>query len=92
MSLSFTNFYQRFIQGFSRIAALFITLLKITKLSKLALKAFKANENKMIKIDNKLNKTIINLFRNLTYMLNIGAIEELIFLILYIKKVLNYLR
>ena len=45
----FTNFYRRFIQGFSRIAVPLTLILKITGLSGLsALKAFKAENDEVI--------------------------------------------
>ena len=58
--IGFINFYQRFIQSFSRIAILLTLLLKTTRLLNLVFKAFIANDNKIIKVDNKTNKTIIN--------------------------------
>ena len=63
MFIDFANFYQRFIKGFSKIAILFISLLKITKSSNLALKTFKSNNNKVVSDSNsRANKTVINLF------------------------------
>ena len=68
-------------------------MLKTTKLSKkLCLKAFKADDKKMVNNSgNKTNKTIINLSRNLTHMPNIGAIGESTFIIPNTKKIFNYL-
>ena len=65
---------------------------------KLALKAFKANNNKVVDGNSsKANETVVNLFKNnkskiLTYMPNIKAMKELIFLIPNAKKAVNYLR
>ena len=67
----------------------------------MAIKAFKANKNKFIKDDiDKTNQTVVNLSnklknnksKNLTYMPNIRAMEESIFLIPNTKKTLNYLK
>ena len=58
----------------------------------MAQKAFKANNNKIVSSDSRGNKTIINLFKNLTCMPNIRAIKKLIFLIFNLKKIFNYLR
>lgn len=86
----------------NKITALFILILKITRLSnKLILKTFKIDNNKIVKGDNnKTNKIIIDLskskklknnnFEILMYVANIRVIEILIFLILNIKKVFNY--
>ena len=46
--IGFANFYQHFIQGFSRIAAPLTLLLKATGLLDLAPKAFKANDNEVV--------------------------------------------
>ena len=46
--IGFANFYQRYIQGFNRIAALLTSLLKIIGLSNTTLKAFKADNNEVI--------------------------------------------
>ena len=72
-------------------------MLKAIKPSNLALKAFKADDNEIIEIGGKANKTVINLFKNkkfknLTYMPNIKAIEEPIFLTSNVKKTFNYLQ
>ena len=77
-------------------------MFKKTRLLKnLALKIFKANNNKVIRGNsNKANKIITNLsnkskndkFRNLIYMPNIRAIKKLTFLTFNVKKVFNYLK
>ena len=65
MFINFANFYWRFIQDFSKITLLFDSLLKIIGLSKLALKVFKADNNKVIDgSDGRANKTVINLSKN----------------------------
>lgn len=62
MSLGFANFYQHFIQSFIRIAVLFTSMLKTTRLSKLLdLKAFRADNDKIVGSGGKANKTIKNL-------------------------------
>ena len=98
--IGFVNFYQRFIQGFSKIVASFTLMLKTTRLSeKLVLKAFRAGNNKVVESGNRVNKTIVDLSkskneksRKLTYMLNIKAIRKPNFLTPNAKKTLNYLR
>ena len=98
MFIGFANFYRRFIQGFSRIAALLTFLLKTTGLSELAPKAFKADDNKVVGDGgDKTNETVINLSknkksRNLTYVPNIKATGKPNFLTLDAKKAFNYLR
>ena len=94
MFISFANFYRRFIQGFTKIAAPFTFLLKTTKLSdELAPKAFKANDNKVVGGgSSRVNETVMNSSKKLTRVLNIEAIEEPTFLTLNIKKVFNQLR
>ena len=98
--IGFSNFYQRFIQGFSKISALLTFILKTTKSSEeLALRAFKAGNNEVVGGDNRIDKTVIDLSkskneksRKLTYMPNIGATREPNFLTPNAKKVFNYLR
>ena len=97
MFIGFANFYQRFIQGFSKIAVLFICLLKITRSSyKLAPKAFKADDNKIVSDGgSKANKTVVNLSknnksRNLTCMPNIETTRESNFLTPDAKKIFNH--
>ena len=47
--IGFANFYQRFIQGFSKIATLLTSMLKTTRLfDDLAPKVFKADGNKIV--------------------------------------------
>ena len=69
-------------------------MLKTTKSSKkLALKAFRADDNKIVVSDGgRTNKTIRNLSKNLTYISNIRIIEEFIFLTPNSKKTFNYLQ
>ena len=80
MFINFANFYWRFIQSFSKIAALLIFLLKMTRLyEKLAPKTFRANNNKVVNDGGgRTNETVVNLFENkkskkLTYVLKIKA-------------------
>ena len=64
----------------------------------MASKVLKTKDDKVVgNSSNKTNETVINLSknnqsRNLMHVLNIGAIEKLIFLTLNAKKALNYLR
>ena len=63
--IDFVNFYQRFIQGFSRIAVLLISLLKTIGLSEeLALKMFRADNNEVVGVDDRANKMVVNLSKN----------------------------
>ena len=96
--IGFANFYQCFIQGFSKIAVSLTSLFKTTESSeKLAPKAFKADNNEIIGVASRANKTVVNLSKNeksknWTHILNIGAIGEPNFLTLNAKKAFNYLR
>ena len=96
--IGFTNFYQRFIKGFSRFTTLLTFLLKITGLSKLAPKTLRVNDNEVVSSNSsKANKTFVNLSKNkksknLMRMPNIGAIKKPIFLIFNTKKAFNQLR
>ena len=97
MFIGFVNFYQHFIQGFNRIATLFILLLKITELSNLALKAFKVDNNEVVEDGDRVNKIVVNLSKtnkskNLIYISNIGAIKKPAFSITNIKKTFNRLK
>ena len=68
-------------------------MLEIAKLLNLALKVFKTDDNEIVIGDNdKTNKTVVNLSKNLMYMLNIGTIKKPIFLTPNAKKIFNYLR
>ena len=73
-------------------------MLKITELSNLVSKIFKADDNKVVDNgNNKANKMVVNLSKNnesekLTYMPNIGATRKNIFLIPNAKKAFNYLQ
>ena len=72
--------------------------MKTTGLLKLTLKAFKANDNKVVNNSSgRANRTVVNLSKNKkskksTYMPNIKATKEPNFLILNAKKAFNYLR
>ena len=81
----------------NRIVILFIFILKIIKLSDLALKTIKANENEVVRSDDRANKIVINLSknnksRNLICIPNIKAIKKLTFLNPNAKKIFNYLK
>ena len=67
-------------------------MLKIIKLSNLALKTFRANNDKFVRSDDNRANKIINLSKNLAYMPNIEAIKKPIFLTLNTKKTFNNLK
>ena len=69
-------------------------MLKTTKLfKKLALKIFKANNNKIVGSDSgRANETIWNSSKNLMHMLNIRVMGEPNFLTLDAKRAFNHLR
>ena len=79
--IGFANFYQRFIQGFSRIAAPLTSLLKTIGSSESAPKAFRADDNGVVGVGGRANETVVNLSknkisRNSTRVPNIGATGE----------------
>ena len=83
MFIGFANFYQRFIQNFSRIAILLTFLLKTTKSFKQStLKTLEVNNNKIVSDgDDRANTIVMNLskskkFRNSICISNIKAIKE----------------
>ena len=99
--ISFANFYRHFIQNFNRIAALLISMLKTTRLfQKLALRVFKADNNKIVEDDGgRADEMVVNSSksknkksRKLTYMPNIGATKKPNFLTSNTKKGFNHLR
>ena len=101
MFIGFVNFYQRFIQDFSRIAAPLISMLKIIGLlKKLALRAFKVGNNEVVRGGgSRADETIVDSstsknekYKKLTRVLNIGAIREPNFLTSNAKEAFNYLR
>ena len=100
--ISFDNFYRCFIQSFSKIAVPFTSMLKITKLFELALKAFRVDDEIVGSINSDgANKTVVDLSKSkkskndkskIPIRINIGAIEEPSFLIPGHKKVFKYLK
>ena len=54
-------------------------------------KMFSANDNEVVEVYSKVNKIIVNSYRNLMYMPNIGTTKKPNFLALNVKKTLNYL-
>ena len=84
MFIGFANFYWRFIQGFSRIAALLTFLLKTTKLSKeLTPKAFRANDDEVVGIGDRANKTVVNLSKNQKFPTSINVSSKALAELLY---------
>ena len=72
-------------------------MLKTTRLSNLASKTFRVDNNKVVKDGKKANKTVINLFKNnkswnLIYVPNIKFTKKHISLISNAKKSFNYLK
>ena len=71
--------------------------MKATGLSDLAQKAFKANNNKVVGVDGRANRIVVNLsknekIKNSTYMPNIGVTRKPNFLTSNTKKTFNYLQ
>ena len=86
MFIGFANLYQRFIQVFSRIAALLILMLKTTgSFEELVLRTFKAGNNEVVGGGNdKADETVVDLSKSknkkskkLTYVPSIGVTREL---------------
>ena len=98
MFICFANFCQCFIQGINKIVALLNSLLKTTRLSDLALKAFKAGKNKVLSNSNgKTYKIVVNLSKNnksrkLTHVTNIKTTEKPNLLTPNNKKTFNQLQ
>ena len=92
MFIGFANFYWCFIQGFSKITAPLISLLKTTELfKKFASKTFEANKNKVVDdSSDKTDKTVKNLSENLMYISNIKVKSKSTFLIPNAKKIFNH--
>ena len=65
--------------------------LKATESSNLAPKALKADDDKVVEVDNRANKMVVNLSKNLTHVPNIKAIGKSNFLTSNTKKTFNYL-
>ena len=92
-----SNFYWRFIRSFSRIAALLISLLKTIGLSKLASKAFRADDDEVVGGGgNRVDETVVDSSKSknekskkLTCMPNIRATGEPNFLTSNAKKAFN---
>ena len=97
--ISFANFYRRFIQGFSRIAALLTSMLKTIRSSETsAPRIFRADNDEIVKDGGgRANETIVDLSKNeksrkSTRMPNIRATRKSNFLTPDAKKAFNYLR
>ena len=81
--IGFANFYQCFIQDFSKIALSLISMLKTTVSSeKLALRAFRADNNEVVRGGGgRADETVVNLVKNKkskksTHMQNIRVTRE----------------
>ena len=94
MFISFANFYRRFIQGFSRIAAPLTSILKtIGSSEESASKTFRVDDNEIVSDGGiRTNETVRNSSRKSMYMPNIRAIGESNFLTPNAKKAFNYLQ
>ena len=98
--ISFANFYQRFIQDFSRIAASLTSMLKTTRLSEvLALKFFRASDNEVVEVGGRADGTFRNLSKSKKLkneksevQTRIGATGKTTFLTPDTKEVFNHLR
>ena len=98
MFIGFINFYQYFIQGFSKIFVPLTSLLKRIVLSNSVSKMFSANNNTFVNSSSKrANDIVINLSKNnkskkLTYLPNIGATKKSNFITPNTKKTFNHLQ
>ena len=82
--IGFANFYQRFIQGFSRIVALLTFLLKtIGSSEKSTSKAFRADDDKIVGVGGRANKTVVNLFKNEKSLTSINVLSKVLAKLLY---------
>lgn len=89
-------------QGFSKITASLISILKIIVSADLASKTLRVDDNEFIEIGDKADKTFENLSksrksknnksRNLTYVLITQAMKKSTFLTPSTRKVFNFLR
>ena len=62
--IGFANFYQRFIQGFNRIAKLLTSILKTTRLANSVPKALEVDYNKIVEKDGRADKMVRNLSKS----------------------------
>ena len=97
--IGFANFYRRFIQSFSRIAAPLTSMLKTTgSFEESAPKVFRAGNNEVVGGGSgRADETVVNLSKNKkskksTHVPNVKATEEPNFLTLDAKKAFNHLR
>ena len=86
--IDFANFYQQFIQDFSRIAVILISILKTTKLSDIALRD---NDNEVVRGsgDKNLSKSKKLKNRKSEIQTHIGATGEPTFLTFSARETFN---
>ena len=58
----------------------------------MALKTFKTNNNKVIRVKDRVDKMVVNLLKNSIYILNIRAIRKPTFSTWNCKKTFNHLQ
>ena len=58
----------------------------------MASKAFKPDSNELFRNSDRTNEIVVNLSKNLTYMLNIKDIKKFVFLTSNAKKAFNCLK
>ena len=62
--IGFANFYWRFIQGFSKIAAPLTLMLKMIALADLMPRALEVDDNEIVKDSKRANETVVDLSKS----------------------------